>query len=259
MKSIFFILMTVCFVFMFSSISQAIDDTLVLYFQMDAGQGDTVKDSSIYGNNGAIHGAKWTDGRYGFGLDFDGTADVEVPDAKILQLTEQASIAVWIKVKASQEGWGRIVDKSVWPDTGYDLALNADTKVIQWEAFVNGKTYSATGKIKLNDDKWHHVVVTFDNTKKELKGYVDGVIDTTGPLAGQLAGDGTPFNPNTAPLHLGLYSGGDHHFIGTMDEVAIFNRAISESEIEGLMQSEISNVSPIGSLTTTWGTVKQSQ
>ncbi|MDQ1327079.1 MAG: large repetitive protein [Candidatus Poribacteria bacterium] len=253
-----FSFMIACLIIAIYAVISLADESLVLYLKLDEGNGDKVKDSSMYGNNGVIHGAVWVDGKYNSGLDFNGAADVEVPDAKILRLTEQATIAAWVKVKPSQEGWGRIVDKSFWQLTGYDLALNSDTKVIQWEFFVDNKTYSAMGKTKLNDDKWHLVVVTFDNAKKELKGYVDGVIDTVGPLAGQLAGDGTPIKPNDVPLHLGLYSAGDHHYIGTMDEVAVFNRAIEENEIQGIMEGNAGAgaVTGEGKLTVVWGAIK---
>lgn len=246
-------LIAIWMVFICTVISQADDESLVLYLKLDEGSGDEIKDSSMYGNDGILRGAVWADGKYESGLEFDGTVDAEVPDAEILRLTEEATISAWIKAAPNQEAWGRIVDKSFWPDTGYDLALNADTKVYRWEFFVDGATYAYDGKTPLNDDQWHHVVVTFDNAKKEFRGYVDGVVE--GVIGGAL--NGTPIKPNDVPLHLGLYSAGNHHFIGVIDEVAVFNRAIGEDEVKKIMEGNIgAAVNPTESLSTTWGKIK---
>ena len=232
------------------------DETLVLHLKLDEGKGKKVKDSSMYGNDGVINGAEWVDGKYDGGLEFDVGTDVEIPDAKILRLTEAGTIAVWIRCTAKQEGWARIVDKSFWQDNGYDLALNPTGQVIQWEFFVNNSTYSAMGETSLSDNKWHHILVTFDNSKKEMRAYVDGVTDSEGALDGQKEPDGTPIKANDLPLRLGRYSVENHHFIGKMDDVIIYNRAVAEDEIEKIMSGELA-VNPTGNLSTTWGSLKE--
>ena len=148
------------------------------------------------------------------------------------------------------------MDKYFWQDNGYDLALNADSQVIQWEFFVNNSTYSAMGETPLSDNKWHHILVTFDNAKKEMRAYVDGVSDSEGALDGQKEPDGTPIKANDLPLRLGRYSVENHHFIGKMDDVIIYNRAVAEDEIEKIMSGELA-VNPTGNLSTTWGSLKE--
>ena len=252
MRIVVFTFIVICFVVALAAISQAGDETLVLYLKLDEGSGDVAGDSSMYGNDGTLRGPVWTEGKYGFGLLFDGTTDVEVPDTEILRLTEEATIAAWIKAENNQEAWGRIVDKSVHPNTGYDLALNADSKVYRWEFFVDGVTYAADGKTPLNDEEWHHVLVTFDNANQEFRGYVDGVAEVV--ISGMP--NGTPIKPNNVPLHLGLYSGGNHHYIGVMDEVAVFNRVVDEDEVQDIMEGNVIAVKPVESLSTTWGSIK---
>ena len=249
-----FISMVILFIVVFTVITHADDESLVLYLKLDEGDGDEVNDLSMYGNNGVIRGAQWVDGKFGSGLEFDGTVDVEVPDAEILRLTEAATISAWIKANPTQEAWGRIVDKSFWPNTGYDLALNDATKVYRWEFFVDGATYAVDGKTPLNDQEWHHVLVTFDNANNEFKGYVDGVAE--GAING--APNGTPIKPNDVPLHLGLYSDGNHHYIGLMDEVAVFNRAVGEDEVQDIMEGNLMEIAvkPAESLSATWGSIK---
>ena len=253
MKRFTFALVMVLSIFVLAVVAQAADESLVLYLKLDEGSGDVAGDSSMYGNDGTLRGPVWTEGKYDSGLLFDGTTDVEVPDAEVLHLTEAATIAAWVKVSPDQEGWARIVDKSVHPNSGYDLALNADTKVYRCEFFVDGATYAADGETPLNDETWHHVAVTFDNANQEFRGYVDGIAE----IAVSGAPDGTPMNPNDVPLHLGLYSGGNHHFIGVMDEVAVFSRAISAEEVVMLMEGDlVTTVAPVENLTITWGAVK---
>jgi len=146
-KRFTFALVMVLSVFVLAVVAQAADDSLILYLKLDEGSGDVAGDSSMYGNDGALRGPAWTEGKYGSGLMFDGTTDVEVADTEILRLTEAITIAVWVKVSPDQEGWARIVDKSFWPDTGYDLALNAETKVYRWEFFVDGTSTLLTVRL----------------------------------------------------------------------------------------------------------------
>ena len=105
------------------------------------------------------------------------------------------------------------------------------------------------------------LLVTFDNAKKEMRAYVDGVSDSEGALDGQKEPDGTPIKANDLPLRLGRYSVENHHFIGKMDDEIIYNRAVAEDEIEKIMSGELAvnptAVNPTGNLSTTWGSLKE--
>ena len=73
------------------------------YWSFDEGSGVAAQDSSGNGNHGAIKGAvSWTEGKSGSALSFNGGSDrVLVPDAASLDITDQITIAAWIKPKAT--------------------------------------------------------------------------------------------------------------------------------------------------------------
>lgn len=107
-------------------------------------------------------------------------------------------------------------------------------------------------KTQVMDERWHHGAVTYD--MKNYKIYTDGVLEKQRPV------DKKP-DENNLPLQIG--SGGGGPFNGIIDEVAIFNVALTEDSIKsimtkGLEKIVISDVSPSGNLSTTWGQIKSS-
>ena len=90
---------------------------------------------------------------------------------------------------------------------------------------TNGGTY-LQGSI-ITDAKWHHIVVVRDVDTNTVKLYIDGQLDVS-------ATDNTQTDlDSSSSLNIGwLNSGGGHHFTGVIDELAIYNRALLESEIK---------------------------
>ena len=81
-----------------SSVRGAADPSLVGWWRFDEGRGGIVKDWSGKGNDGRIHGARWVEGIFGFGLLFDGKDDyVNCGDSPSLRLTEAITIEAWMK------------------------------------------------------------------------------------------------------------------------------------------------------------------
>ena len=70
---------------------------LVLYLSFDEGKGDTAKDLSRHENDGTLHKAKWTKGKYGNAVELSGDAGgwVEVPDAPSLDTTDEVTFMRW--------------------------------------------------------------------------------------------------------------------------------------------------------------------
>ena len=116
------------------------------------------------------------------------------------------------------------------------------------------------GKIKVSDDKWHHVAATFDGETKRI--YVDGKVDVKaatgtnmiGPKAQRygfigIGSEAAEFNGNASPTWT---------FNGLMDEFLMFHRALSEDEIESLYRSngDPFAVEPIDKLSITWAEIK---
>jgi len=106
---------------------------------------------------------------------------------------------------------------------------------------------------KMNDTAWHHVAVTFDPASGTIKSCVDGDCNehkTNDILVSK--GEG--------PLWIGnarfVETNTDFSYNGAIDEVAIFNVALTEADIKDLMKGSIAAVSPAGKLATTWGSIK---
>ena len=73
-------------------------ETTAAFWHFDEGEGQSAQDSSLNANHGLINGAVWTEGKQGLALDFDGKNDyVSVPDSDSLDLSEEITIACWIK------------------------------------------------------------------------------------------------------------------------------------------------------------------
>jgi uncharacterized membrane protein len=91
----------------------------------------------------------------------------------------------------------------------------------------NGPVETITGNTPLLDGKWHHVVLVRDGTNNKTLLYVDGTPDTTPQEFTYPAG----FHSSTNPINIGWLQSGDFHYGGSLDEIAIYNAALSDFEI----------------------------
>ncbi len=210
----------------------------VLSLPMDEGSGTTAYDTSGKGNNGAlINGLGWVNGNFGKALSFDGNNDyVDVPDSASMDITGNITIEAW--AKPNKLGIHQaLVDKHNYPSNyGYGIGmwLNNNNKV---EVEV-GNGYSGTGTstslTTLEEGKWYHIVFAADTVKGRI--YLNGIDEPPQDQAIKVY--------QNAPV--GVYIGKAHStfryiqpvvpntFNGTIDEVRIYNRALSADEISDL-------------------------
>ena len=112
------------------------DKSLVLYLSFDEGNGGNAADSSVHGHDGElIKDPKWVEGQFGKALEFDGTKGqhVKVPINDTLQLTEQFSIAFWVKRGDKQiREWNYMVTAGTlkWAS----IFRQADSKTYFWSS-----------------------------------------------------------------------------------------------------------------------------
>jgi len=198
-----------------------------LLLHMDGNTDSVAYDESIYKNNGTCYGmgasCNWTAGTSGNGISFDGANDyVDFGSPASLQFgLGDISVELWTKVnpasltsvilgKAGMEGRFWIV---------YDypiLDINS--------YFGTGKDYWLSSNVNINDSQWHHVAATFDRDGYE-KVYVDGA------LKNQVGMSASSANPWNAAETLRLSPGTYHYFNGIVDEVGIYGRALSATEV----------------------------
>ncbi len=202
----------------------------------DACSSTTVTDSS--GN--AAHGTKLngagcqTDGRIESAGSFDGVDDrVEVADRAAFHFTTAMTVAAWVK-PSRLAGPQTIVNKWYAPDS-YILMLQ-DGFYRFGVAIANGPTISIAAPAAVN--RWAHVAGVFNGSTIAL--YVDGVVQATAAAAGGLQSSGRPIEMGNHPSW--------NSYAGLIDEVRLYNVALSASQVQQLGQEVWPNaVSPANS------------
>jgi hypothetical protein len=207
--------------------------TKVLDLKLDEGQGNIAYDSSLYGNDGSIHGASWSDGKFGKSLSFDGVNDyVKLKPDPSLDITDEITIEAWIK-RTSQNGYRLLVYKPyVWGLHLYDGHIRA---LFRLESGSNWGDLVVNGATTLSTTNWHHIAVTYNhNTRKGIV-YLDGKKDGEATASGQ-----TDYHLKTrSGSVLQIVRDNTEQFKGLIDEVRIYSRALSPLEIMQLYaQSE---------------------
>jgi len=200
---------------------------LVGYWKFDEGSGTTAYDSSGNGLDGTLNGdPQWVEGQIGGALDFDGDDSVEIPHSPILSITDEITIAAWTYMRGNASGELAIVSKGGWAanDLPYELT-ETPGGVIFWQF------YDDVGRDTCSPDsppveEWHHIAATYDG--QIFKCYIDGELAEEWAYAGTMP-------ENTASVTIGQRSRGGTYFNGIIDEVAIYDRALSEEEIPPIM------------------------
>src|SRR5438874_4554532 len=199
---------------------------LVAAYAFNEGSGTTVADASGNGNTGTINGATWTTaGRYGSALVFDGTStSVTVANAGSLRLTTGMTLEAWVYPTGALTGWRAVIDKNV---DGYYLMASSDqgNRPAMGGAWPPGARimYGPTG---LGLNTWTHLAGTFDGATMRL--YVNGVEVVS---RAQTA----PLTATAGTLQIGADSYTGENFAGRIDEVRIYNRALTAAEIRADM------------------------
>jgi hypothetical protein len=231
--------------------AQNLNAGIVAYYSFDDGAGDVVKDI-VGNNNGTINGTPtWVEGNIGGGLEFDGTANfVDCGADPSFNLTQTLSICAWVKINAFGN-WDGIVTKGVdsgpyamqmWGDGALRFSPNwGDPAGFKGKGSFNTDTKMVAGE-------WTHVAVTYDGAKVNF--YINGKPDAL------VVEEAFTFGTNTDSMILGCdFPGGDEYFDGVMDEVFIYERALTEAEISQVMTGFVS-VNPSGKVAMTWGMIK---
>ena len=210
--------------------------TPVALWQLNETSG-TIANDSIGNNDGILkNNPTWTAGQVNGALSFDGVNDyVQVADNNALDFgTGDFSISTWVKTTDSS-GIDVLLDKRVeasGPVQGYVL-YNYNGKLgFQLADGVGSGWTNYVSNVSITDGNWHQVTVTIDrDSTTGGKWYVDGVqVGTFNPTGrqGSLS--------NSKPLTIGRRSDSSWagYFKGSLDEVQLFNKSLSASEVSSL-------------------------
>jgi glucose/arabinose dehydrogenase/PKD repeat protein len=210
---------------------------LVAAYAFNEGSGTTTADVTGNGQAGTISGATWTtQGRYGNALVFDGVNDmVTVADSNLLDLTTGMTISAWVFPTAHGAGrWRNVIIKERPNGEVYNLYSNVDANVPQvWVDPAPDVWLDARGTSQLPLNAWSHLTGTYDGAVLRL--YVNGV------QVGSRAVTGSLLISNGA-LRIGGNAIWDEFFQGRIDEVRIYNRALTATEIQSDMNTPLPSV-----------------
>jgi hypothetical protein len=206
---------------------------LVGYWKFDEGSGNIAADSSGNGNNGTLENAPgWVNGENGSGLSFDGVDDfVLVPDSSSLHISGAVTVMAWVYLPSGSDcsGHPKILSKN-GPSNVLDLELSIQDNAGH-VGFGVGGVYPdnylvSTGSVPRN--LWTHIAATYDGSL--LKIYLNGVFDSSLAFTGGINTD------NDRPLTIGknnFYPWSYEYWLNaTIDEVRVYNRALSQQEIQ---------------------------
>ena len=202
----------------YSFIQDEVETNLISHWKFDEGTGSVAYDSAG-DNDGTIYGAQWTTGIIDGALDFDGDGDyVEFASVAALQgdsLTAQA----WIRVDESAGLWNPVITQHDPSNNGYYFYVVNNSPSFY---VVEGANYAkAISPETINADQWYHVAGTNDGSN--LKLYVDGQLKDSKASSGF-----TGVNYNA---YIGFDPTSTLCYKGLIDDVCIYNRALSAGEI----------------------------
>ncbi|MHC4351773.1 MAG: LamG-like jellyroll fold domain-containing protein, partial [Planctomycetota bacterium] len=206
----------------------AVRADLVGWWRLDEGSGTTVMDSSASGNDGTFVGnPQWVAGKTGGALAFGGGDSVNVPGATDIQ-PESLTLMTWVSFDSVAGGRQDYLSK----DDDYALSLHegqADQKIHGIVTSAGGWSV-VHGNTVVDTDTWYHTALTYDSSTQMLVLYLDGQVD------GELSVPSGVEHRRGGLLTLGTFSGRDLQ--GKLDDIKIFDHAMSEVEIKGEMTGE---------------------
>jgi len=215
---------------------------LVGYWKFDENTGTTAADSSGNNNTGILNfGAGWTSGQSGAAVSLDGVDDlVKIKDGKI-STSNTGTISAWVKANTLVDA-RKIVSYGGAAAAFFGLEIRQDGSNYYFSVlsvpFNDGSVVSIVhGSTVLQTGVWYHIAITSDGSSWKM--YVNGIAQTLTPQIGNNTGKW--FGNTNAAAPDKTYIGGSRfngadvgQFNGAIDEVRIYDRVLSASEVATL-------------------------
>jgi PKD repeat protein len=199
---------------------------LVAAYGFEEGTGSGVTDISGNGNNGSINGASWTTGKFGKALSFNGTSSlITISDAPSLDLTNGMTLEAWVYPTALSPSWSDIIYKD--RDNYFLMGSTPSAQAPDVGGmFASSNVYGTT--LPLN--AWSHLVGTCDGTT--IRFYLNGVMVASQAQSGAMTS-------STGALSIGGDGTYGQYWTGLIDEVRVYNRALSLTEVQSDMNTPV--------------------
>ena len=210
--------------------SNAAPPGLVAAYSFSEGSGSTVADASGNGNGGTIGTATWSaSGKYGGSLSFNGTtAKVTVPHAASLDLSTAMTLEAWVRPSAVTNKWRDVIYRG--NDNYYLEATSQPGIRPDVGGTFGGTAADIRGSAALAVNAWSYLTGTYDGSTLRL--YVNGTQVATQTRTGAIT-------TSTNPLTIGGDPIFGQYFAGLIDEVRVYNVALSAAQIQTDMNTPI--------------------
>jgi len=207
---------------------------LVARWKLDEGSGTTAADATGNGHNGTLlNGPQWVDGHFGKALKFAGSPQkVDVPFSAKLNPADEFSVSVWANVSpAGSSHRSPVTSRDDAPTRGYIIYVEPGNTWQFWMGTGVAGQWDVTQGPAARMDEWTYVTATYSNGAKKF--YINGA----------LVGQGTrAIGPNTQQvLRIGggaTEGTGNYFFVGMVDDVRIYNHALSDLQIQAVMADQ---------------------
>ncbi len=208
------------------------DDGLVAYYPFNG----AANDASGYGHHGTVKGATLTADRFGSANSayrFDGSSKIMVNSLKGFHWGNNFSVSVWFKRTGQWGNYQGIVNNGYSDNGSWEIRMGRENN----GTMLGGGVVTATSPktwdyvyLHASQNQWHHVVMAYNGSN--LSFYLDGVAQSrSGNDTGEITAKNTQLTIGQAGIGMPR-----EYFFCMIDEVRIYNRAISPKEIQSLYQ-----------------------
>lgn len=196
------------------------DSSVVLHMPFEEGSGTFANDLSGKNNNGTISGANWTQGKIGKALSFDGKDDyINVSNSNSISFVDKSfTLESWIYPYSEGSASKMFICKGPYT-VSYCLNLYNDGS---FYVYSDSGLTVISGATPTRFKEWNHIAAVWDATTKYVSLYINGQLSLVGS-------DGNGWNMTRGDLTIGTVG---YPYNGTIDEVKIYNRALSADEIK---------------------------
>jgi hypothetical protein len=218
-----------------------LSDGLVAHWTFDEGSGTSVRDSSGNARDGTLNGSTWSwvaAGRFGGALRLEQGDYVTVNDFP--KATPGWTVSVWVQVGSMDVGIGEVTlisTEDVYKG-GWEMNLTADSTHMEYHfgywTGPNSSTYDAHYECLncIHPDRWQQVTAVVDGAKGTLAFYLDAVLQARVHVPRTIS-------PGVPTLYMGRWATSDpaRLLAGSLDDIAIWNRALVSEEVALLHQA----------------------
>ena len=218
---------------------------LVAGYGMNEGSGSTTADASGHGITGTLtNGPTWADGKFGRAVGFDGANDyIDLGNPSALRITGSMTISAWINSAVFPGDDAAIVSKR-----GGAVGFQLDTTIDRGPRTIGFKLTSASGgamfrygATAMQTNTWYHVAGVYNAATRTVDVYLNGQLDNAS-LDGTITA-----SQQDSPLNVAIGrrpGSSGFEFNGRIDDVRIYDRALTAAEIQADMITAIGNQEP---------------